>query len=61
MANIRDEDLTMCCTKSSSITQAGSEVDFLLSPKATGRKDNCFVKRAGTHTEDKSNILAILT
>ncbi|TNN78300.1 hypothetical protein EYF80_011540 [Liparis tanakae] len=37
LANIRDEDLMMCCTKSSSITQAGSEVDFLFSPRATGR------------------------
>jgi len=37
LANIRDEDLIMCCTKSSSITQAGSEVDFLFSPRATGR------------------------
>lgn len=37
LANIRDEDLMICCTKSSSITQAGSELDFLFSPRATGR------------------------
>lgn len=41
LANIRDEDLMICCTKSSSITQAGSELDFLLSPRATaGHTDN---------------------
>lgn len=36
LANISDEDLIICCTKSSSITQAGSELDFLFSPRATG-------------------------
>lgn len=37
LANIRDEDLIICCTKSSSITQAGFELDFLFKPKATVR------------------------
>lgn len=36
LANIREEDLIICCTKSSSITQAGSELDFLFRPRATG-------------------------
>ena len=35
LENIREEDLIICCTKSRSITQAGSELDFLLKPKAT--------------------------
>lgn len=29
LTNMRDDDLIICCTKSSSITQAGSELDFL--------------------------------
>lgn len=35
LENISEEDLIICCTKSRSITQAGSELDFLLRPKAT--------------------------
>lgn len=40
LANIREEDLMICCTKSSSITQAGSELDFLFSQSATERRRN---------------------
>lgn len=46
LANISDEDLIICCRKSSSITQAGSELDFLFSPRATGRQHKQQNKRA---------------
>lgn len=48
LENIREEDLIICCTKSRSITQAGSELDFLLRPKATADRDRhmCYSTRS---------------
>ena len=44
LANIREEDLIMCCTKFSSITQAGSAVVFLFSPRATEKRTSSQLK-----------------